>query len=1117
MRCKTLPTVAAALSLSSMTVSASEPGDFNAAPFGFAFLVAPDAGVTTFAPHAADGSLDTAVDVAPGGAIQVEWRHPRDVHAVRWAFEGPVPAAGDVELSYWYHIWPDNGGGGWMKVDDPFNGRFVTLTADASPGRADDLVIRLKPLDNTENPRIKSTGFDYRRTYKIRASFREAARVAEIECVTDSRWKDAELRIELAGKTWDARLEARNAHVVSVEQAEGASAVAKVRYADNPDRLSPDRGHVIVRNKGDAYSFAFFIDDVIRDGVIQVRDLGAFVSDASRDLSRTSWRKPADAWDATVMETVAGLPEQTIDRATTEIPPKWVPPAHFGLPNLRQEISIDDRSQVYTEFRSLRGPGPDRDRAPNLSLEESERNYIRVTRVEPFAPPGPKRIQRWLEEGYLPVIHSRWEDDGMAYHQTVFATALDAAVLERSLAAPPPTMSTIGSKGRAADFGTGLRGDEPVVGLCRLEIENPAETERTATVWLKISRRPPMNIDPDGLLVLDAPTRPLAAPGLTPVWGLIDIQGQGELAHLKQFFPENKDAPGPRDAIRYTLSLPPHAQHAILLKVPHVEQLDPTELAQLRALEWGAAHRDAVRLWKRRLARAVETYQVPDPALMNLYRANLWHVLITTDRDPPTGLYEHGAGTYDYPVYANETMMVVRSLEMRGEHEEARRLFEPMLVAQGARGLPGNFKSREGLLYAAAPPEHDHYTAQGYNMHHGFILWAAAEHYLWTRDRRYLDNVAPNLVAACDWITRERRATQVLNPDGSRPIEWGLAPAGDLEDVEEYLYWYATNAYYYLGMKTAADVLSQIDHPDAARLHADAAAYARDILASVRESAATSPVVRLLDGTYVPFVPPRADALTDRKEGWIREALYCALHLVDAGLVPPDDPLASWVLHGLEDRIFMSSESGYGPEDGLTDPRTQFFSYGGFNPQPNLLDNSIAYLKRGQVPNFLRAFWNTYGISIYPDVQCFAESVSFGMGGSPLYKTPDECKFIQWMRQMLVLETGDVLHLAPGVPRAWMEDGKVILLKEAPTYFGPLDMKIESASDTGRITADLSLPTRNPPKSVVLHLRHPNAKPIQSVTINANASDTFDPAAGTITLPADAGNVTVVAAYATIK
>ncbi|MBI4580514.1 MAG: hypothetical protein HY718_12475 [Planctomycetes bacterium] len=1103
------------LSLAVASVRAADPGDFNAAAWGTAYVATPDSAAPAHAPRANDDNAETAVDVPAGGYLHVEWRHPRDVYAVELVCRGDVPRPDELTISYWYHVWPDNGGGGWMKVDDPFNGRFVTAATDVVRTGERRLMHRIQSLETAENPAVKATGFDYRRTYKIRIAFKSDVQVAEMRCLTDSRWKPARIRIELPGAA-PAHFVGRNAEILSTKPIAVAAAVLDLRYADNPQRLSPDLGRVMIRRGGHGPGFSFFVDDVVRDGVVKLRDGRGYLCDDTKGLTGANWKPPPDAWDATVMDKVAAMPEQTLANAMS-IPPKWIPPAHLGLPNLRQELSIDPRSLIYTEFKSLRSPLDDFKRSPNLTKDDSERKYILVTRKnEPFGPASHKSIKRWLEEGYLPVIHSQWEMEGVRYDQRVFVTALDPEVTAASLADPQPAPRAFGTEGRAANFHSGLRGDEPVAILSRLEMENPTDTPVPAGFWLRITNRPPMHIDADGLLVLDAPTKPSAGAGLTPVWGQIDVEGKGELVYRKDFFPkpEKPDAPGePRDVIRYDVQLGPREKHTVVIKVPYVEQLTPDELAALKGLEWQSSYDAIVRLWKLRLRHAIENYQVPEPALMNLWRANFWHALITTDRDPPTGLYEHGAGTYEYPMYANEAMMVSRSFEMRGEHEEARRIFEPCLVSQGTRGLPGNFKTKDGLLYAAAPPGFDHYTAQGYNMHHGFILWAAAEHYLWTRDRPYLTTVAPNLVAACDWITRERQATKITNPDGSRPLEWGLAPAGDLEDVDEFLYWYATNAYYYLGLKTAADALAEIDHPDASRLAADARAYAGDLMASVRESAAISPVVRLLDGTYIPYVPPRAYVLTDRKEGWIREALYCSLHLLDGGLVEPDDVLVTWILNDLEDRIFMSDESGYGPDDGLKDPRAQFFCYGGVNPQPNLLDNSIAYLKRGQVPNFLRAFFNTYAISIYPDVVCFAESVTFGKGGGPLYKTPDECKFIQWMRLMLVMEMRDRLYLGRGVPRAWMADGKTVRLMDAPTYFGPLDLEITSAAASGEIRADVNLPSRNPARRVYLSLHHPDGKLLRSATAYGTDCPIVDVREGLVQLPVTTGRVRVVARY----
>jgi hypothetical protein len=228
-------------------------------------------------------------------------------------------------------------------------------------------------------------------------------------------------------------------------------------------------------------------------------------------------------------------------------------------------------------------------------------------------------------------------------------------------------------------------------------------------------------------------------------------------------------------------------------------------------------------------------------------------------------------------------------------------------------------------------------------------------------------------------------------------------------------------------------------------------------------------------------VPPRAYALTHLKEGWIREGLYPALHLLDGEVYPDDHPYADWMIQNLEDNIFLSKESGYGVEN----PRANFFNFGGFTLQPNLPNLPLAYLRRDQVPHFLRGFYNTGWASLYPETMCFAEWVpSFGHGGGPLFKTPDECQFIQWMRAMLVMERGEGLELGLGVPRAWMKDSQRVRLERAATCFGQLDLEILSRAGAGRIQAAVRLVKTDPPKTIALRLRHPEGKPIQSATVN---------------------------------
>ncbi len=116
--------------------------------------------------------------------------------------------------------------------------------------------------------------------------------------------------------------------------------------------------------------------------------------------------------------------------------------------------------------------------------------------------------------------------------------------------------------------------------------------------------------------------------------------------------------------------------------------------------------------------------------------------------------------------------------------------------------------------------------------------------------------------------------------------EYGLLPAGHLEDNQEWGYWYAVNAWAYGGLRDLAAVLADIGHPEAARLQREAEAYREDILASVRRARSESPVVLLRDGTTIPHTPTQAGR-RGRAWGWFREGAYGPLHLVDNDLLDP--------------------------------------------------------------------------------------------------------------------------------------------------------------------------------------------------------------------------------------
>ncbi|MBU6400249.1 MAG: hypothetical protein KGS61_08005, partial [Verrucomicrobia bacterium] len=977
-------------------------GQVNLVPFGVLSLVNDGAPTQKIDLSKFATEPGSTVALAPGARLVCEWRQARDLRSVRIRFADGAPDTGTITLEWWHRVWPDNGTGGWMKLDDPFNGGWVTARCRVTTN-ASELQFTFPPLTTNEVAGVRHGGADFRRTYKLRVSASAPVQIQHLGVYSGALQRRTRLRFEWNLKTtvsgiWNPKFEARNGRVLRVRPEGRNAALVELEYADAADRLSADRGQLIFRS-GETRSFSVFVDDVLQEGGLYVRDIGVFVSDAERRLKFATWRGPSgERWPDTVENLVARMPEQTLDQALRAFPPKPPGICLLGAPNLRQEIALGPQGDILLFADSLRSPGPDADLRPwkwnalRFRFGAGEHPIMSET--------GNREVKRDLEEGWLPAVRYRWDSGDIGYTETCVATTLE---------------------GDLADL-KNPAGTEPVVLSARFELTNHTAAPRTAWLWMESNHPLPLRIAVDGTLVLNSASDRKFHPDLVPVRGRFNTLGQGDL-DLAVLVPggpgspdpEFQDSTAPRAAVRYRVELGAHAAHAVELAVPYIELLDQRGLQALKAVAFAQVHDAVVKFWKARIAQGM-TYQVPEPLLNRFFKANLWHVLISVDIDPINGLYENGAATHGYGNYLNETAMVVRALEMRGEFDEASRLLQPFLLCQGVKGLPGNFKSKDGVFYAAYPVDPDPYTAQGYNLDHGWGLWAAADHFFWTKDAAYLRENADRLIKACDWITRERQATQVLNPDGSRPVEYGLLPAGELEDVDEWLYYYATDAYGYLGMRRTAEALTRVGHPEARRIAEDTAAFRHDLQASLAESVATTPVVRLRDATWVPYVPPRADALTHRAEGWIREGLYPALHLLDAQVYPPDHPFANWMIDDLEDNIFMSPESGY----GLKQPRADFFNLGGFTLQPNLLNLALDYLQRDEVPNFLRAFFNTAAVSLYPDSMCFAEWVPrFGQAGGPLYKTPDESKFIQWMRDLLVLERGNRLELGLGVPRRW--------------------------------------------------------------------------------------------------
>jgi hypothetical protein len=168
------------------------------------------------------------------------------------------------------------------------------------------------------------------------------------------------------------------------------------------------------------------------------------------------------------------------------------------------------------------------------------------------------------------------------------------------------------------------------------------------------------------------------------------------------------------------------------------------------------------------------------------------------------------------------------------------------------------------------------------------------------------------------------------------------------------------------------------------------------------------------------------------------------------------------------------------------------------------------HLAGDDIPVFLRSFLNCYAIDILPDNgYLFNEHAVHGLPD----KIFEEAAFLERFRNLLLMEQGDSLWIARATPRAWLEQGQKIMVKNAPTHFGALTYEIVSAVADGKITAKVEIPSRNAPKRVLLRLRHPSAAPIKGVTVNGKTWSRFDQAHEMIRLEGFTGAVAVTARY----
>ncbi len=1042
-----------------------------------------------------------AFDAAPFGWVErdaegtchgLRWEEPRKVRQVVITFADAATTSrvDGLRIEYWQRNWkgrPDPvsaeigaGVAGWDAVDDWTNGTWKRAETRVEAGAA-GCTFTFAPTGPGEFPGLEGTGVSYRKTLKIRvAADKPLPAIQKFQVLTDAVSRPLTVRISL-GQPADPTIQPAQAEPIKLEIHNGAilglrgvggeahigpdhtwttthqsgTVEADLAMAVDPVDSRYDRTIVTARSSTRAFSFA--ADEVARGDRILVNDLGALVTRGSDTIDLEAFRQLRKEFPGrTIYDRVWREPEQTLGGAWQDMPIKQQITFTHGLPGDRNLMAQAPNGEIdVTAIGHW------------FKLQPSPRDTARKTWTGllklDFGFPENGRGGRALHEGYLPLVRSWWQDGPIHYEQQTILDTLSGKLNDIKL-------------------------DDPTLLLMRIRVVNTSDAQ-TGTARLRLTSR----VDkPETLTFKGRRIVAEAGSGQTHLRYLIDTREKGKMAQDGQ-------------AVVWTLELAPGASHNLFVVVPSITLDKDAEIDAVSARSFDADVERICAFWRGLSARSTQI-TTPEPWINDFYKAHARHMLVNCYKELDSDRLHAHVGSFRYGMYLNESAMMVSDLDRRGYHQEAQQNLDSLLHYQGTVAFPGNYQSKEGMIYGDGGHE-----MGGYNKSHGYALWLIAHHWRMTRDREWMQRQADSLVKACAWIVRERQATMKTSADGSRPIEYGWLPSGSLEDVQDFWFWLATNAATDWGFQAIAAALADAGHPQGPALLKQAADYHQDFMAAMNEARIRAPVVRLRDGTYVPKFPSQLYT-RGRAHGWIRETLEGSIFLPAYQLLDPTSSQARWIMQDYEDNLYISSAYGY--QIPVFDEF--WFSRGGFCMQACLLDSPLPYLYRDEIKHYLRTYFNSFTSGFFPEVRMLNEHAlpELGQYRGDHFKTSDEAQSTYWLRLMFIREQGDTLYLGQAIPRYWLNDGAHPAIERAASEFGPMSLRYASSANSGQIKATLTPPTRNPPKTIYLRFRHPSGKKLASVTLNGKAHAGFDAEKEWVILPGDlTGEQEVVAGY----
>ncbi len=389
------------------------------------------------------------------------------------------------------------------------------------------------------------------------------------------------------------------------------------------------------------------------------------------------------------------------------------------------------------------------------------------------------------------------------------------------------------------------------------------------------------------------------------------------------------------------------------------------------------------------------------------------------------------------------------ALDLMGDHETAEKLLDTVFERQGNR-KPTGTRTHEGCFSDVTNTLRDGSSAS-WTSCNGWALWSTAQHARMTNDRDWLENYKSKILEGCGWIIRERSFSKEEPGNSCRGLIYGkfvcdMADDGDVSGVGYFVY---NDAISYMGLHHTGLLLKEWGHPEGEALLAEAESYRQNIIAAVD---------RLTDKSRNPWYIPFMLHAPKHEDCYLYDA--CGpINLAHGGVLPCDDIRISHIIRWIIDHVHGGSVEAAAA--GVTAPYegAMFYSQ----------DLAITLLELGRVEEFLRIFYTLLAGNVSHQTLTTCER-----GPNTLPHIHSISSIVRMLRTMLIHERDGALCLLQGTPRRWFEQGEEIVIRDAPTWYGPLSLRCKSDIANDFVRISLSAPERICTVPIILKLRLPD-------------------------------------------